>query len=143
MYFLEISVAAFAAALLVAMDPIGSIYTDGHRLVGWSILWAFGVSALVFSAISARRTATHLRRFRCFRAGRRARQRSDAYPMALAENDPRLLGDIEAAIPRAHAAKQSMDQALGRAWLARHPVGTFNAGYQGVGGVNYPGRWPR
>ncbi len=64
-------------------------------------------------------------------AKRQLRARADAALWKTAQRDPRVMAEVIAAIRRAEVARQSMDQALGRAWLARHPLGTFNAGYQG------------
>ena len=123
--------AAFVAALVVVADSVINAYADGHLLAAWTLLWALGFVALALSAGPARGTATQLLGF-CKRwSERRAQRQSDAYLLALAKKDPRILADLEAAQERAMLARQSMDQALGRAWLARHPLGTFSASYQG------------
>ncbi len=64
---------------------------------------------------------------------RRQRSSADTALWQAAQHDPRIMAEVQAAIHRAAVASASMDQALGRAWLARHPVGTFNATYAGPG----------
>ena len=44
----------------------------------------------------------------------------------------RIMAEVQAAIHRATVVAQNMERALGRAWVERHPVGTFNAAYQGT-----------
>lgn len=64
-------------------------------------------------------------------ATRRRQARADTALWLKAQRDPRVMAEVQAAMERADAQRQLADQARGRAWLSRHPVGTFNAGYQG------------
>ena len=64
---------------------------------------------------------------------RRLQSSADIALWQTAQRDPRIMAEVQAAMHRAAVASASMDQALGRAWLARHPVGTFNAAYAGPG----------
>ena len=123
--------AAIVSALVVAADSVVGSYADDHLLFGWIVLWAVGFAALALLAGSARDTADKLAQAFGNWAKRRAQRESDARLRALAEHDPRIMADIEAAITRTASASDPMDQALGRAWLDRHPVGTFNAAYAG------------
>ena len=124
--------AALVSTLIVIADSVVDAYADGHLLVGWIALWAVGFAALGLLANTARRTAARLSHLLGTWGQRRAQKRSDAYLLALAQHDPRIMAEVQAAIKRAQAAAQSMDQAMGRAWVERNPVGTFNAAYQGA-----------
>ncbi len=64
---------------------------------------------------------------------RRLQSSADIALWQTAQRDPRIMAEVQAAMHRAAVASASMDQALGRAWLARHPVGTFSAAYTGPG----------
>ena len=183
--------AAIVSALVVAADSVVDSYADGHLLAGWIVLWAVGFASLALFAGTARSAGSALSTALHGWAGRRAQRKSDAHLRVLAQSDPRIMADIQAAvghaasmgetqqphaprtagavgsmraaitrrlrssadialwhtaqrdprimaevqaaIHRAAVASESMDQALGRAWLARHPVGTFNAAYAGPG----------
>lgn len=183
--------AAIVSALVVAADSVVDSYADGHLLAGWIVLWAVGFASLALFAGAARRAGSALSSALPGWAERRAQRKSDADLVFLAQSDPRIMADIQAAvghaasmgetrqphaprttgavgsmraaitrrlrssadmalwrtaqrdprilaevqaaIHRAAVASVSMDQALGRAWLARHPVGTFNAAYAGPG----------
>lgn len=123
--------AAFVAALVAAADSVLYTYADGHLLIGWVALWAVGFAATALFAGAASNAALRLRHMVGHWAQQRSRRHADAYLLAVAGNNPALMADIEAAQRRAETDSRLMDQALGRAWLARHPVGTFNATYQG------------
>ena len=124
--------AALVSALIVVADSVVDMYADGHLLIGWISLWAIGFAALGLLANTAQKAAAHLSYLLGTWGQRRAQRRADAYLMALAQHDPRIMAEVQAAIQRAHAAARSMDQALAQAWVDRHPVGTFNAAYQGA-----------
>ena len=123
--------AASVSALIVVADSVIDTYADGHLLLGWITLWAVGFAAIGLLAGTARKTAMRLSQAIGHRHQRRAQKRADAYLMALAQHDPRIMAEVQAAIQRANTAAQAMDQALALAWVERHPVGTFNAAYQG------------
>ena len=124
--------AALVSALIVVADSIVDTYADGHLLVGWISLWALGFAALGLLANTAHKTAERLSYLLGSWGQRRGQKRSDAYLLALAQHDPRIMAEVQAALQRACAAARSMDQALGQAWVERNPVGTFNAAYQGA-----------
>lgn len=124
--------AAFVSALIVAADLLVDTYGDGHLLVGWVSLWAVGFAALALLGNTARRTAARVSLLIGTWGQRREQRRSDAYLLALAQHDPRIMAEVQAAIDRASIAAQSMERELGHAWVERQPVGTFNAAYQGT-----------
>ncbi len=105
---------------LVSNPPNGqSPHTPPVRADGGEVLAAMRGAAMRFNQMVSDWTK------------QRTLRNADAYLIAVAKNNPALMADIEAAQGRAEADSRLMDQALGRAWLARHPVGTFNATYQG------------
>ncbi len=124
--------AALVSALVVIADSVVDAYADGHLLMGWIALWAAAFAALGLLANTARGIAARLSHLWGTWRQQHAQKRSDAYLLALAQHDPRIMAEVQAAMQRAQAAAQSMDQALGRAWVERNPVGTFNAAYQGA-----------
>lgn len=123
--------AAFVSALIVAADSVVDTYADGHLLIGWMSLWIVSFAAMVLLAGPAREAAARLACFIGTWGQRRAQKRADVYLMALALHDPRIMAEVQAAIQRAEADALTMERALGEAWVDRHPLGTFNAAYQG------------
>ncbi len=126
--------AALVSALLVVADSVVDAYADGHLLLGWVCLWAVGFAAIGLLANTARRTAARVIYLVRTTGQRRAQKHADAYLLALARHDPRIMEEVQAAIQRADDAAQTIDQARVQAWVERHPLGTFNAAYQ------FPGR---
>lgn len=118
---------AMASALIVLADSVVGPYTDGHLVLGWISLWAVGFVALALLSRQAGRVAGAVTARWRSAAIRRQQRRADASLMALAEHDPSLMEDIRAAMQRANPDAPELDAA----WMERHPVGTFNAAYQG------------
>ena len=127
--------AALVSAVVVA-DSVVDTYADGHLLLGWIGLWAVGFAAIGLLPNTARRTAARV----IYRIGtadqRRAQKHADAYWLALARYDPRIMAEVQAAIQRANDVVQTIDPARVQAWVEGHPVGTFNAAYP------FPGKRP-
>lgn len=123
--------AAIVSALLVAADALIDTYADGHLLLAWSILWAIGFAAMALFADSARQAARRLLASASTWRARREAQAADATLWALAQRDPRIMADLQAAMERARAERCETELAHGRAWVAHHPVGTLNAAYTG------------
>jgi phosphoglycerate dehydrogenase-like enzyme len=122
--------AALVSALLVVADSVVDTYSDGHLLLGWICLWAIGFTAIGLLADTARRAAAGVIHLVTDAGQRRVQKHADAYLLALARHDPRIMADLQAAIQRANKATQTVDQERVQAWVERHPVGTFNAAYQ-------------
>ncbi len=121
--------AALVSALLVVADSVVDTYADGHLLLGWICLWAVGFTAIGLLTNTARRTAVRVVHLVSNAGQRRAQKHADAYLLALARHDPRIMAEVQAATQRANDA-QTVDHARVQAWVERHPVGTFNAAYQ-------------
>ncbi len=123
--------AAIVSALVVVADSVAGSYADGHLLIGWILLWAVGFAALALFADIASTTAARASQVFAVCRRRLQQQRADTYLIALAQHDPRIMAEVEAAVERAVIVKRSIDQAIGRAWLDRLPLGTLNAAYAG------------
>ena len=93
--------AAMVAALVVAADQLVDTWADGHLLAAWVVLWAVGFASLGFLAIPARHMAT--RGVAALDAWSRqvARRRADERLWAIAQQDPRVMADLKAAMTRA------------------------------------------
>lgn len=93
--------AAMVAALVVAADQLVDTWADGHLLAAWVVLWAVGFASLGFLAAPARRIAT--RSVAALDAWSRqvARRRADERLWAIAQQDPRVMADLKAAMTRA------------------------------------------
>ena len=122
--------AALVSAVLVVADSVVDAYAEGHLLLGWICLWAVGFTAIGLLANAAHRTAVRMVHLFSNVGQRSAQKHADAYFLALARHDPRIMAEVQAAIQRANDATQTVDHARVQAWVERHPVGTFNAAYQ-------------
>ena len=122
--------AASVSALIVVADSVVDTYAESHLLLGWICLWAVGFAAMGLLAGTARKTAARVSYLASSWGQRRAQKHADAYLMALAGHDPRIMAELRAAIDRANAVAQAIDPARVQAWVERHPLGTFNAAYQ-------------
>lgn len=92
---------AMAAALVVAADQLVDTWADGHLLAAWVVLWAVGFASLGLLAAPARRIT--VRGAAALDAWSRqvARRRADARLWAIAQQDPRVMADLKAAMVRA------------------------------------------
>lgn len=123
--------AASVSALIVVADSVVDSYAQGHLLLGWVCTWAVGFAAMGLLAGTARRSALQLARYVGNSKARRAQRRSDAYLLALARHDPRIMTEVREAVQRAQLTIHTIDPERVQAWVDRHPLGTFNASYQG------------
>ena len=93
--------AAAVAALAVAAERLMASWSDEHLLATWLGLWAVVFAGSLLLAGTARRTAqrmlSHLDRW----ARHRAEARAEARALLLAQYDPRLLAELQAARDRA------------------------------------------
>lgn len=92
--------AAMVASLLVVADQLIDTWADGHLLVGWTALWLVAFAAVAVFAGAARKLAltavSALDRW----SQRIASARSDARLWAIAQADPRVMTDLNAAMSR-------------------------------------------
>lgn len=93
--------AAMVAALVVVADQLVDTWADGHLLAAWMVLWLIGFAAMALLAGTARKAAMKAVAALDAWSQRVARQRADARLMELAQRDPRVMADLQAAIGRA------------------------------------------
>ena len=95
--------AAIVASLLVVTDTLISTWNDGGLLVAWLVLWGVAFAAMAFFAGTARSLAVRAVAAVRATARRRAAARADAQFMAYAQQDPRILRDLQAISTRQEA----------------------------------------
>lgn len=96
--------AAGVAALVVLADQLIDSWAETHVLAAWLALWVVAVLAIVVlrgvTRLLAQRLMTGLD---AWSAGL-ARRRSDERLWAMAQNDSRLMGDLQSAMDQAEVA---------------------------------------
>lgn len=92
--------AAMVSALLVVADQLIDTWADGHLLVAWVALWLVGFAAVALFAGAARKLAVTAVSALDAWSRRIARVRADRRLWAIAQTDPRVMADLNAAILR-------------------------------------------
>lgn len=92
--------AAMVSALLVVADQLIDTWADGHLLAAWIALWLIGFAAIAIFAGAARKVAVATVHSVKAGARRRAQARAEEEFWLLAESDPGLRADLNAAIKR-------------------------------------------
>ena len=107
-----ILLASAISALVVVADQIVSSWTDGHLLMAWVTLWALVFAALALFAKATRgwtvAVTTALEKWSKAAAERAADERT----WAVAQSDPRLMADLQAARLRAERDALAAGEAL-------------------------------
>ena len=90
--------AAVVAALMVVANQVIDTWSEGHLLAAWMILWLVAFAALALFAAPARRTASSLRA--AFKRNAQARRLAaeDDKLWRAAQNDPRIMADLNRAM---------------------------------------------
>lgn len=92
--------ASVASALIVVADQVASTWAEGHLLAAWVLLWAIGFTVLAAFAQTARRVAARLlAALNAWSAGV-ARARADDRFWRAAQEDPRVMAELRAALSR-------------------------------------------
>ena len=92
--------AAMVSAMVVVADQLIETWADGHLLVAWVALWLVGFVAVAVFAGAARKLAVTLVGALDGWSRRVAQARSDKRLWAIANSDPRVMADLNAAIAR-------------------------------------------
>lgn len=92
--------AAIASAMVVVADQVVSTWADGDLLAAWIALWVVGFAALALFAGTARRLAIRTVASADAWSVRVARNRADERMWSIAQKDPRVMADLQAAISR-------------------------------------------
>lgn len=92
--------AAMVSSLLVVADQLIDTWADGHLMVAWVAFWLVGFAAVAVFAGAARKVAFTVVRPLDAWSQRVAQRRSDARLWAVAQSDPRVMADLNAALMR-------------------------------------------
>lgn len=92
--------AAMVSSLVVVADQLVDTWVDGHLMVAWIALWVVCFTAMAIFAGAARKLA--LATVSGFNAWseKKAQERADERLWAVAQTDPRMVADINAAMAR-------------------------------------------
>lgn len=93
--------AAMVSSLVVVADQLMETWADGHLMVAWAALWLVGFAAVAVFAGAARKLAVAAVSALDAWSRRIAQGRSDARLWAIAQTDPRVMADLNAALSRA------------------------------------------
>lgn len=91
---------AVLAALLVVADQLVDIWAEGHLLAAWVALWTIMFAAMALSARSLRQLAESMAVGITRWSQARAAQRADAAMLRLAQQDHRVMRDLQIAALR-------------------------------------------
>ena len=92
--------AAMVSALVVVADQLIETWADGHLLAAWVALWLIGFVALAMFAAPARRLAAGAVAALNAWSARTAMARADARLWKIAQADPRVMAELNAALAR-------------------------------------------
>jgi hypothetical protein len=92
--------AAMAAALVVVADQLIDSWAEGHLLVAWVALWLVAFATLALCSTLARHLAIKAVNALNAWSERVAQARADARLWRIAQSDPRVMADLNAAIAR-------------------------------------------
>lgn len=96
--------AAVVAAMLVVADQVVTTWADGDLLVAWIMLWAVAFAALALFAGTARRLAVRTVAVLDAWSQGLAQKRADERMWSMAQTDPRVMADLQAALTRSESA---------------------------------------
>src|ERR1035437_4335396 len=95
--------AAMVSALVVVADQLIDTWADGHLMLAWLALWLTAFAAVAIFAGAARKlAATAVNALNAW-SQRVASARSDARLWAIAQTDPRVMADLNAARSRSES----------------------------------------
>ncbi len=92
---------AMGAAVLVAAYQVMDTVAEGQLLVIWTGAWLAAFAALALLADTSRQMAAGLKSRLDAWSARVARRRAEARLWAIAQTDPRVMSDLQAALTRA------------------------------------------
>ena len=92
---------AGVAALVVMADQLMEPWSETHEMAAWVVLWAVTVLAIAALRGLTRRLAQEMMQGLDTWSAGVAQRRSDRRLWAMAQNDPRMMADLEGALARA------------------------------------------
>ncbi len=102
-FLATVLLAAGVSALLVVTDRLLDGWADAHRVGAWLALWAVAVLAIVLLRGLTRALAHKLMVRLDAWSAQLARRRADQRLWEMAQNDPRMMRDLEVALDRVQA----------------------------------------
>ncbi|MFN3492922.1 MAG: hypothetical protein ACK40L_00285 [Hydrogenophaga sp.] len=103
--------AAMVAALVVLADRLISTWADGHLLLAWVFLWVVVFAGMALLADTARTLAARTLQSLDGWSQALAQARADARLWSIAQNDPRLMQELQQAVARDRAEADASSQA--------------------------------
>ena len=104
-FLATVLLAAGVSALLVTTDRLMQSWAESHLVAAWLALWAVAVLAIVllrgFTRLLAQKLMIGLDAW----SAQLARRRADARLWAMAQQDPRMMRDLEVALDRTPAER--------------------------------------
>ena len=97
---LAFATAAMALSVVVA-DRYLSVWTDGHVVAAWLLMWAVVFAVFVATRTPSRLLAARVKSALDAAAARAAERRAERRFEQLAESDPRVMAELQAARARA------------------------------------------
>jgi hypothetical protein len=94
------------AAFVSVADQMIDTWADGHLLTAWVVLWAIAFAGLALFADAARTFAARISVGLQQWTKRLAQERADAHLLNTAQQDPRVMADIQAALSRAEVQQE-------------------------------------
>jgi len=95
--------AAGVAALVVLADQLLDAWADRHELASWLVLWGIAVAAIVLLRGVTRFVARNAMGALDGWSAKLAQRRADERLWGMAQTDPRLMADLQAALDRSGA----------------------------------------
>ena len=96
------------AAFVSVADQMIDTWADGHLLTAWVVLWAIAFAGLAMFADAARTFAARISLGLQQWTKRLAQERADAHLLHTAQQDPRVMADIQAALSRAEVQQEEL-----------------------------------
>lgn len=107
-FLATVLLAAGVSALLVVTDRLMDSWAQSHLVAAWVALWAVAVLAIVLLRGLTRVLAQNLMTYLDIWSAQLARRRADDRLWAMAQNDPRLMRDLEVAMDRATEERSTL-----------------------------------
>src|SRR5574343_583345 len=111
--------AAGVSALVVLADQMLDSWAERHEIAAWLVLWGIAVLAIVLlrgvTRVLARKAMTALDQWSAGMAQRRADERL----LSMAQADPRMMADLQAALTRSGTSPAQNVEDLGQRRVAR------------------------
>ncbi len=96
--------AAGVSALVVMADQLLESWAERHEIAAWLVLWGVAVAAIVLLRGITRMAARHAMGALDQWSAGMAKRRADERLWSMAQTDPRLMADLQAALDRSNTA---------------------------------------